>query len=52
VINLGIILSLLLTSKSTSGSLFMLDTMYKGENYSGVLELYNTVADMPRVGCG
>lgn len=45
-INPGLVLGPSLTSESASGSLFMLDTMYKGENRSGVPELHYPVADV------
>ncbi|KAF3385292.1 Tetraketide alpha-pyrone reductase 2 [Penicillium rolfsii] len=45
-INPGLVLGPSLTSESTSGSLFMLDAMYKGENRSGVPELHYPVADV------
>ncbi|KAF4170994.1 hypothetical protein CNMCM8927_002960 [Aspergillus lentulus] len=46
VINPGLVLGPSLTSESASGSLFMLDAMYKGENRSGVPELHYPVADV------
>lgn len=46
VINPGLVLGPLLTSDSSSGSLFMLDAMYKGEYRSGAPELHYPVADV------
>ncbi|GKZ37532.1 hypothetical protein AbraIFM66950_009116 [Aspergillus brasiliensis] len=46
VINPGLVLGPSLTSESVSGSLFMLDAMYKGDNRSGVPELHYPVADV------
>ncbi|KAJ6013049.1 hypothetical protein N7499_012348 [Penicillium canescens] len=46
VINPGLVLGPLLTPESASGSLFLLDAMYKGDNRSGVPELHYPVADV------
>lgn len=45
-INPGLVLGPLLTPESASGSLFMLDSMYKGKDRSGVAELHYPVADV------
>lgn len=46
VINPGLVLGPLLAPESASGSLFLLDAMYKGDNRSGVPELHYPVADV------
>ncbi|CAN9138865.1 unnamed protein product [Alternaria alternata] len=46
VINLGFIVGPSLSSESVSGSLFMLEAMYRGGNKMGVVELYFSVVDV------